>query len=298
MSSAQPHQLGTYLNAYFTTNKSRPWARCEVALRRTRRRMQCHLSCVLTLAARAQPLRCTGLGAGGPRADLYFPRASEVNKRSRRMEEICIWGITRTGIKASSTTISETASKPSASLNRIHHPLRVFLSPHPTHLINDVLQVNRRPRPHLVRFRLDYWPYPPRCPAGSDCLLLLWRHRLHMPARLERRRWCSHQRLPGSSLLVWYLSCYPSLTRLHSQGYQCAYPGGACTWADKTGALQNTHQTNCPTVAACPASGCACPIDNNLDTGVLINQFKGYQCAYPGGACTWDNVSPFLTHEE
>jgi hypothetical protein len=33
-------------------------------------------------------------------------------------------------------------------------------------------------------------------------------------------------------------------------------------------------QTNCPTVAPCPATGCECPIDNNLDTGVLINQFK------------------------
>jgi hypothetical protein len=76
------------------------------------------------------------------------------------------------------------------------------------------------------------------------------------------------------------------------QGYQCAYPGGACTWQDITGALQNTHQTNCPTVAPCPSTGCACPIDNNLDTGVLINVFKGYQCAYHGGACTWDSVSP------
>jgi hypothetical protein len=27
------------------------------------------------------------------------------------------------------------------------------------------------------------------------------------------------------------------------------------------------------------------------DNGVLINEFKGYQCAYKGGACTWDNVS-------
>jgi hypothetical protein len=79
------------------------------------------------------------------------------------------------------------------------------------------------------------------------------------------------------------------------QGYQCAYPGGACTWQDITGALQNTHQTNCLTTAACPSTGCACPIDNNLDTGVLINIFKGYQCAYHGGACTWDSVSSFNT---
>ncbi|EIN12640.1 hypothetical protein PUNSTDRAFT_130898 [Punctularia strigosozonata HHB-11173 SS5] len=71
-------------------------------------------------------------------------------------------------------------------------------------------------------------------------------------------------------------------------GYQCAYPGGACTWGDKDGVLQNIHQTNCPSVAVCPDSGCACPIDNNGDTGVLINEFTGYQCAYAGGACTWD----------
>ncbi|EIM79452.1 uncharacterized protein STEHIDRAFT_88116 [Stereum hirsutum FP-91666 SS1] len=73
-------------------------------------------------------------------------------------------------------------------------------------------------------------------------------------------------------------------------GYQCAYPGGACTWSDTDGSLQNTHQTNCPQVAPCPGGvgTCTCPIDNNLDTGVLINQFRGYQCAYTGGACTWD----------
>jgi hypothetical protein len=50
---------------------------------------------------------------------------------------------------------------------------------------------------------------------------------------------------------------------------------GAC--ADdtaQTGKLQNDMQTNCPTVAPCPSTGCECPIDNNADTGVLINQFK------------------------
>ncbi|KAI0688234.1 hypothetical protein BC835DRAFT_1285197 [Cytidiella melzeri] len=72
-------------------------------------------------------------------------------------------------------------------------------------------------------------------------------------------------------------------------GYQCAYPNGACTWDDKSGALQNIFQTNCPTVSPCSTSGgCTCPTDNLGDTGVLINQFTGYQCAYPGGACTWD----------
>jgi len=73
-------------------------------------------------------------------------------------------------------------------------------------------------------------------------------------------------------------------------GYQCAYPNGACTWDDKTGALQNTAQTNCPSNASCSlAGGCSCPRDNNDDSGVLINQFTGYQCAYAGGACTWDS---------
>lgn len=72
-------------------------------------------------------------------------------------------------------------------------------------------------------------------------------------------------------------------------GYQCAYPNGACTWDDKTGALQNTMQTNCPSDAPCStAAGCSCPRDRNGDTGVMINQFSGYQCAYAGGACTWD----------
>jgi hypothetical protein len=76
------------------------------------------------------------------------------------------------------------------------------------------------------------------------------------------------------------------------QGYQCAYPHGACTWDDKTGSLQNTHQTNCPVSAPCDVPGkCACPADTFGDKGVLINSFTGYQCAYPGGACTWDGVS-------
>ncbi|KAF7797008.1 hypothetical protein EIP86_008200 [Pleurotus ostreatoroseus] len=72
-------------------------------------------------------------------------------------------------------------------------------------------------------------------------------------------------------------------------GFQCAYPNGACTWDDESGALQNIYQTNCPSTAPCSkTSGCICPKDNNDDTGVMINQFTGYQCAYHGGACTWD----------
>ena len=34
---------------------------------------------------------------------------------------------------------------------------------------------------------------------------------------------------------------------------------------------------------------CECPTDNNGDSGVLINVFPGFQCAYAGGACTWDD---------
>ncbi|KAF7790610.1 hypothetical protein EIP86_001566 [Pleurotus ostreatoroseus] len=72
-------------------------------------------------------------------------------------------------------------------------------------------------------------------------------------------------------------------------GFQCAYPNGACTWDDQSGVLQNPGQTNCPTSRTCSTTGgCSCPTDNNGDTGILINQFTGYQCAYPNGACTWD----------
>ena len=37
------------------------------------------------------------------------------------------------------------------------------------------------------------------------------------------------------------------------------------------------------------AGGCPCPTDNNGDSGVLINVFPGYQCAYPSGACAWND---------
>ena len=42
---------------------------------------------------------------------------------------------------------------------------------------------------------------------------------------------------------------------------------------------------------ACYGGGgdCECPTDLNGDSGVLINVFPGYQCAYAGGACTWDD---------
>ena len=46
---------------------------------------------------------------------------------------------------------------------------------------------------------------------------------------------------------------------------------------------------------ACYGGGgdCECPIDNNGDSGVLINVFPGYQCAYPNGACQWDDKASF-----
>ena len=42
---------------------------------------------------------------------------------------------------------------------------------------------------------------------------------------------------------------------------------------------------------ACYGGGgdCQCPSDLNGDSGVLINVYPGYQCAYPNGACTWDD---------
>ena len=42
---------------------------------------------------------------------------------------------------------------------------------------------------------------------------------------------------------------------------------------------------------ACFGGGgnCECPPDRYHSSGVLINVWPGYQCAYPGGACTWDD---------
>lgn len=37
------------------------------------------------------------------------------------------------------------------------------------------------------------------------------------------------------------------------------------------------------------APACICPKDLNGDTGVLINVYPGYQCAYRNGACTWSD---------
>ena len=57
-----------------------------------------------------------------------------------------------------------------------------------------------------------------------------------------------------------------------------------------------TKRTNQGVLLGCyagGAGGCPCPIDNNGDEGVLINVFPGYQCAYPQGACSWnDRVRP------
>ena len=43
---------------------------------------------------------------------------------------------------------------------------------------------------------------------------------------------------------------------------------------------------------ACFGGGgdCECPLDTNGEQGVLVNVFPGFQCAYPDGACTWDDA--------
>ncbi len=47
---------------------------------------------------------------------------------------------------------------------------------------------------------------------------------------------------------------------------------------------------------ACYGGGgdCECPTDLYGKSGVLINVYPGYQCAYAGGACTWDDKVRFL----
>ncbi|KAJ3539193.1 hypothetical protein NM688_g6403 [Phlebia brevispora] len=44
---------------------------------------------------------------------------------------------------------------------------------------------------------------------------------------------------------------------------------------------------------ACYGGGgdCDCPEDTFGDGGVLINVWPGFQCAYPSGACTWDDTA-------
>ena len=41
---------------------------------------------------------------------------------------------------------------------------------------------------------------------------------------------------------------------------------------------------------------CECPTDLTGASGVLINVFPGYQCAYAGGACTWDDKVRIVLH--
>lgn len=43
---------------------------------------------------------------------------------------------------------------------------------------------------------------------------------------------------------------------------------------------------------------CECPSDLNGDSGVLINVYPGYQCAYPDGACTWDDKVHLLIYPQ
>lgn len=52
------------------------------------------------------------------------------------------------------------------------------------------------------------------------------------------------------------------------------------------------HGTGQYVAFACYGGGgnCACPTDLTGDShGVLVNVYPGYQCAYTGGACTWDD---------
>lgn len=93
--------------------------------------------------------------------------------------------------------------------------------------------------------------------------------------------------------------------------FTCAYPAGACDWAEvralllacihagdtdmfhtpQSGQLENTAQQNCPNNVSCENSACTCPIDNTGATGRLITmQSQGIQCAYPDGACSFSEV--------
>ena len=60
------------------------------------------------------------------------------------------------------------------------------------------------------------------------------------------------------------------------------------------GALGRRTMAGQSVAFACYGGGgdCECAPDNNGDGGVLINVYPGYQCAYPGGACTWDDKVP------
>ena len=76
---------------------------------------------------------------------------------------------------------------------------------------------------------------------------------------------------------------------------------------DTFGILSRTLQarTGSQIAFACYGGGgdCQCPTDLNGDSGVLINVYPGYQCAYVDGACTWDDVvsplelPPYIVHD-
>ena len=59
----------------------------------------------------------------------------------------------------------------------------------------------------------------------------------------------------------------------------------------------NKHYRTVPQPVAFTCFGgggnCECPKDVFGDNGVLINVFPGYQCAFPSGACTWDDKVRF-----
>ena len=68
--------------------------------------------------------------------------------------------------------------------------------------------------------------------------------------------------------------------------------GASMSSRETTTLEKRTDSGSQPVLIGCypgGAGGCPCPIDNNGDTGVLINFFPGYQCAYPDGACSWDD---------
>lgn len=66
--------------------------------------------------------------------------------------------------------------------------------------------------------------------------------------------------------------------------------------APNTDVVRSLDRRTCPEqpilyasfVAGC--NDCKCPIDLNGDSGVLINVYPGYQCAYPAGPCMWSDT--------
>ena len=71
------------------------------------------------------------------------------------------------------------------------------------------------------------------------------------------------------------------------------HPGRAPAYTDlSAGALHRRSFTGQTIAFSCYGGGgdCECPLDTTGEQGVLINVFPGFQCAYPSGACTWDDA--------